>query len=124
MRRAVLGTILVLAVVLSASPAFAVPTANFQGSCLGFSKNCDFDASKPASNPSACAGGAFIIQYDWTLTNPSATKTGNPITHTFNSTTASVTLKITCSDGREATITRSVCFSGGSGCIQPDQGYN
>jgi hypothetical protein len=35
-----------------------------------------------------------------------------------------VTLKITCSDGREASITRSVCFSGGAGCILPDAGYN
>ncbi len=116
---AVCLTLLLLPIV-----AWAAATANFQGSCLAFSKNCDFNANLPAGNPSACSVGAFPTDYFWTFTNPSGTASGAQATHQFNSATATAKLDLLCSDGRDASLTRTICFGGGSGCIQPDIGYN
>jgi hypothetical protein len=126
MRRVMPAIVFLLAVALAAVPAFALGAfANFQGSCVSATKTCTFNASLPAGNPSACSSpGEFIIQWDWTFTNPAGSSSGNPKSYVFNANTASVTLKITCSDGREDTETRTVCFLGGVGCIQPDIGYN
>lgn len=111
----------VLLLTLSALPAMATATANFQGSVLAFSKNGDFDANRGAG--SSCSAGT--ISYSWSF-DDGGTATGSVVTHHWGAGGGSVTLTVTCSGGNgTATANRAVCFGfcSPSG-IRPDAGYN
>ena len=108
---------------LYASPAVAA-TANFQGDCL-ISHTCDFDAQRPFASPSTCAPNS-ISSYSWDF-GDGTTGSGVLVTHTFSTSpnTYSVKLKITCSNGTTANLTRTLSWSfGGPGVIIPGVGYN
>lgn len=120
MKKLSFGILFALAALALTQPAMA-DTCSFQGSCLGFSRWCDFVAS------GSCTNGATPT-FSWTCNDPTTNYTGNPITHHFNAVAAS-TCSLTCScagnPSTTTTLSRPVCFSiGVPGCIQPDRGYN
>ncbi len=109
-------------VLVLGSVAAQAQTADFLGSTLGFSKNGDY-----VDNGSTCPSGSSITQYQWSFIEDGVTRTGNPVTHQFQTNFCGYTVKltITCSNGSTASKTRPVCFSCGvPGCIFPDRGYN
>jgi hypothetical protein len=106
-----------------ASPASAA-TADFQGDCL-ISHTCDFDAQRPFSSPSTCSP-ASISSYAWTFSD-GGVASGVLATHFFSlsSQNYTATLKITCSNGTTASVTRGLSWGVGiPGFIGPGVGYN
>jgi hypothetical protein len=123
MKRAVLLYVVAgfVIIALSALPAQA-QTSVFQGSTLAFSHNGDF-----VDTGSTCPSGTSITSYQWTFVEDGTIQTGNPVTHKFVASYCAYTvqLKVTCSNGSNATSTRYACFGCGVlGCIRPDAGYN
>lgn len=121
MKKLSLGVLLALAVIALAQPAVA-DTCTFQGSCLRFSRNCDFQAT------GSCTNGANPT-FSWECFDPPAFYTGATITHDFNDGVAASSCKLTCTCAGNpqttTTLQRFTCFSiGVPGCIFPDQGYN
>jgi len=113
----------VLALGVYASPASAA-TANFQGDCL-ISHTCDFDSQRPFGSPSTCSP-ASITGWAWTFSD-GGTASGVLVTHFFSLSSSSytATLKITCSNGTTASVTRNLNWAfGAPGVIAPGIGYN
>lgn len=125
-KTALIALISVLALALAAFPAQAQNVATFQGSTLGFSKNGDFDGTRPFGSGSSCADGSTPT-FRYTFVEDGVIRFGNPVTHRFVAPFGAytVTLDIFCADGTTASRTRFVCFSiGVFGCVFPDRGYN
>lgn len=118
MKKILLGTLFLFALSTVAALPAAADSCTFQGSCLAFSRWCDFVVTGSCTNGTQPSISA-------TCTNNNANYTGNPFTHQFAS-SAGGSCTATCNCGStSASQTRQVCFAFGvPGCIVPNVGYN
>jgi hypothetical protein len=130
MKTSILGLITAVLVLGPSADAQAAASANFQGLCTWNSGrtqfSCNFDAQRPASNPSACPG-SFIWKYQWDFDDGSTLLTGNPIVgHVFpNNQDRFVTLTVICWNGETPTRLRHVCTQFGTGgCLKVNGTWN
>lgn len=110
--------------------ARAAASADFQGLCVWNAAHtqfsCNFDANRPASNPTRCPG-SFVWKYRWDFDDGSSLLTGNPlVSHAFpNNQDRFVSLTAICWSGETATRLRHVCTQFGTlGCLKVDGTWN
>ena len=119
MKRALCSALFFLALCAVTPSANAADTCTFQGSCLQFSRWCDFRVTF------SCMNGNTNPAISATCTNSTTNYVGAVFTHNF-ATSAGGNCAVTCNcGGSSASQTRYICFGfGAPGCITGDKGYN
>lgn len=113
-----------------APEARAAASADFQGLCAWNAAHtqfsCNFDANRPASNPTRCPG-SFVWKYQWDFDDGSTLLTGNPVvSHIFpNHLDRVVRSTAICWNGETPTRLRHVCTQfGTAGCLKVNGTWN